>query len=200
MTKQNGEPVQMSEEELKTFIESNPQLKSLVERAEALGKENEQLTGRVTAAEEAVKQATETTKTLIADARRKKFTDLVMGRSDDAPHRWFGELDTHVKQMEALAETFGEDSDLFKNYVTMNQTHAKQLASSKLFQEAGRTGGDEPASAEERIEVMAKKVAAEKNISYPVAYSEVMASEEGQKLYAEATRDQNRRIKRGDDE
>lgn len=88
------------------------------------------------AAAEAARVAAESRVAVLeAKDRHNRFADIVKGGT--AGHRWYGELDTHISMLETLATTFGEDSDQFKNYVSMNEASAKQLHESNLFSETG---------------------------------------------------------------
>jgi signal peptide peptidase SppA len=90
----------------------------------------------------ALQKLTDQNKAMAADARRKRFTDEVLGRSDASGVRWFGEPEKHVAMLEHLADSAGEDSALFTGYVTQQRALAEQMRSSKLFGELGSGHGD----------------------------------------------------------
>ncbi|MDE2100076.1 MAG: S49 family peptidase [Patescibacteria group bacterium] len=74
------------------------------------------------------KQQAEQIATLQAAERRKRFTDLVMGRSAEKDGlRWYGEVAQNVSMLETMASAFGEDSEQFRQYVGMQEATAKQL-------------------------------------------------------------------------
>jgi hypothetical protein len=82
---------------------------------------------------------------LETDARRTRFTNIVLGRAEGADGaRWFGEVDAHVAHLVKLADAFGDESDEVTHYIALNTAHAEQLLSSDLLRETGTGRG--PAS------------------------------------------------------
>lgn len=124
-------------------------------------------------------------KAMETDARRKRFTDEVMGKSDASAIRWFGETAKHVSLLEHLADTAGEDSPIFTGYVTQQRALAEQMRSSKLFEEIGASGGESSAAtAWDRVEAEAKRLTeADSTLSLPAAVDRVLAT--NKKLAAE---------------
>ena len=126
------------------------------QQAKTLAEQNTALIGRVEKMEK--------------DARRKRFSELADG---DTP--WYGAVDTHLNLLETMADTFGEDSEQFKTYVSQQQAQAKALADSALFQEQGsnrRNTSDDPVA---RVNQMAEAKAKAGNISLADAQAAVFA-------------------------
>lgn len=127
-----------------------------------------------TANEAALKQATEKLAAMEHTSRRKRFTDEVLGKSEDSNLRWFGEPQKHVTLLEKLADTFGESSDEVTQYIEQNRTTAEAIRSSNLFREIGSDATATGNSAEAELDALAKQHAEKHNVSYVQAYPIVM--------------------------
>lgn len=129
------------------------------------------------ASETQSKQLAETVKRMANDQRRQRFTDEVTGRSESNNVRYHGDPAGHVMLMEHLADTAdgGEDSEVFKNYVTNNRALGAQLKTTLMREVGSSAGGDTGASAQERITKMASARASEKGIGIAEAQRQVMA-------------------------
>ncbi|MGA9772352.1 MAG: phage protease [Blastocatellia bacterium] len=129
--------------------------------------------------------AAETTnKKLTEDAQRKRFTDIVKGRSDENTVRWAGEdANTHVDFLMSLSNAFGEDSKEVKGYIARENASAKRLMDSGLFKEHGSENGGNASDATTQLSELAATRAKEKSISLTEAMSQVAA--ENPQLYAE---------------
>jgi len=79
---------------------------------------------------------------LQAARRRERFLSVI------EQGRWVGDRERSLALMEVLADTKGEDSEEFKGYVAEQSAHAEQIWKSKLFEEAGTTGGQAPTAGE----------------------------------------------------
>ena len=88
---------------------------------------------------EAVK-ATERSAALELVNRTQRFNEIVNGSVENDEPRWFGEVDSHIKHLEAMTQAFGEDSDEVKFYIETQKATANALRTSSLFTERGRTG------------------------------------------------------------
>lgn len=97
---------------------------------------------------------------------------------------FIGETAKHVSVMTALVNAHGRESDEFKSYVELQKAAASQLAESKIFDEAGKTGataaGDET-SALSQLNAKAAEIAKERKVTKQKAF--VAACEENPKLY-----------------
>ena len=140
----NQDPKTMSETDLRAFVEAQAaENKRLTEEAKAASEESKKLGERLALVEK--------------ESRTKRFTDEVLGRSEENGIRWYGEQNKHVKMLEDLTEKFGESSDQVKAYVELNRSHAKQLSESGLFAVAGVSGaGDGSGSAYGKLQAIAK--------------------------------------------
>ena len=132
--------------------------------------------------EEATKIQTEQSEKiskLETDARTKRFTDEVMGRSSESDIRWHGEVEKHVKTLAGLATAFGEDAEEFKDYVTQQREYATKVQSSGMFTEAGsEAGGGSIGTAYAEIQAKAKKLVEEgKSPTIEQAFAEVAERE-----------------------
>lgn len=86
-------------------------------------------------------------------ARREKFTQMVRGKDgadDGAP--WAGEVDYNVDMLIHLADTSGEESDLFNKHLAAKRAEAQELKKSATFKELGDPAGSVAGSATEQIE------------------------------------------------
>ena len=113
-------------------------------------------------------------------ARRKRFTDEVMGKSDANGNRWFGDVEQQVALLEHLADTAGEDSALFADFVARQRALAEQVRSSALFAEigAGSADGSGSATAWDRVEAAARKLMdADGGLSKPAAIDRVLMTD-----------------------
>jgi hypothetical protein len=126
---------------------------------------------------------------LTDERRRERFTELVRNRDAGAP--WVGGVDKHVPVLEKFAETFGEDSDAFTDYVELQRQTAEQVKASQAFSEIGSsasasTDGSGPMS---RLNAMAaERQKAAPTLTREQAFSEVVSTPEGARLYAETIR------------
>lgn len=146
--------------------------------------ENASLRTAIESAQAAAKEAREGFIAIRTEARRKRFTDEVMGRSEENGLRWFGEVGKHVETLETLADKLGEDSDAFKQYVEVNRTSAKQVREMGAFSERGAQGAgpDDPVA---KVTAMARERAAKDEISEADAMAKVFS--ENPSLYREYT-------------
>lgn len=126
------------ESENKEFSEMRKEFKG---REEELIAENKKLGERVQLIEH--------------EKRTIKFMEVITG-SNGAP-AWQGTHDKHLKLLESLADSHGEDSEQFKSYVEIQTAHAKQIADSGLFSENG-TNGSGPVTSDEDTAAGIKKL------------------------------------------
>lgn len=114
---------------------------------------------------------------LEADARTKRFSEIVTG--------WTGDKTTNIARLEKVAERFGEDSDDFKEEVRERRSFAEQVKmtskTGSIFADIGSSQGAETDSSAGRLHAMATERAEKKGITYAKAYSEVL--EEKPELY-----------------
>ena len=145
------------------FAELQTQFEALKQENAALKSAGEQTeAGRVALAERlaAVEKERQT----------ERFTSLIKNDGQ----RWFGENQAHLGILGTLAQTFGEDSKEFGDYVAQQKAVATALRQSAAFNELGGDGQGQPATGEAKLEQMARERAAAKNISIPQAYTEVL--------------------------
>jgi signal peptide peptidase SppA len=103
-------------------------------------------------------------------ARAIRFTEMAKG--------WAGVPAQHVAVLEHLAQAEGgEESELFKGYVTQQKAITEQMDTAKLF---GEIGSSQPVegSASADIDAQAKKMSAESagKLTYQQAYDQIYAS------------------------
>jgi hypothetical protein len=179
------EQTQMTEQATITMAEVEERINAV--RVEITQEFSEQLTAAtaLAATETAAREAAEARlATLEHERRLAKFTDLVLDY--EGGDRWFGDAEQHVQMLETLATSFGEDSAVFTNYVSQQQALAQQLKASDLFREIGSSQAPERGGAEAQIEAMTKKLRSDRpQLSYAQAYTEVLETDEGRKLYAQ---------------
>jgi hypothetical protein len=120
------------------------------------------------------------------ERRHDRLVNLVQGGE------WIGDRDRHVGLLEKLADTFGEDSEEVKGYAEQQAAIAEQLKKSSLFAEIGSSRKElGSGSPENKLDAMAKdrqKENADRHLTYEQAYAEVMATEEGKRLYSDSIR------------
>lgn len=135
------------------------------------------------AAEADAKTFAERLGTLEAERRRDGFIAEVTGKSAANGHRWFGEVDKHV----AILESLGDEHRQL--YIEQQRAIAQQV---KAFagRELGSDAGNPDGSAEAAIKAKATALAAQKGITYAVAFTEVMDTdtELARRYYAERPR------------
>lgn len=151
-----------------------------------------ELQTRVTAAEalaaseKAAREALALKLTEITSAeRRRRFSDLVAGKGgENDGGAWVGDATKHVAFLEKLADQVGEADEMFTSFVEQQNAAAAQLREAGLFREHGSAAGPTPSDPEQKLETLTKaKMAADPKLTHAQAYSEVLNSPEGAKLY-----------------
>lgn len=142
--------VQLTEAEVQRFRELQARD---AEREKAFA----DLQAKLTAQEEAKAASDERVARLEAEARTKRFTDLVMGRGGDGDGAvWPGAIDANVADLVALAEAVGEDSETFTRHVARMQETARTLAESDAFKPLGSRETSEGATALAEVRSLAE--------------------------------------------
>lgn len=152
-------------------------MKSLKEQNDQLASQNKLMVERVEAME-------------VAD-RHKRFTDEVMGRSDENNVRWFtpGDdgLQKAVSMTESVAKAFGENSEQFKSYIEMQRSAARAITAAALLSPEGSPAGATSTGKGKALAEIDAKVeairAATPTKTYPVAMSEVVQDPANADLY-----------------
>lgn len=150
--------------------------------------ENAELKAFREQAEQNQKQLTEQVEKLTTDAQHKRFTDEVLGRSNENGNRWHGETEKHIKVLTGLAKAFGEDSEEFKDFVTQQRELSIKLNDSPLFKEQGSNTTGNTGSAISQLNEKAKAlVEAGKAETFAQAFAEVVESNKdlAQRYYEE---------------
>jgi hypothetical protein len=164
--------VEMSEQMLRRFDEMEASLRTMTEQRDTL--------------QATVDRQQGTLDSMAQESRRRRFTDLVMGRGEGGDGlTWFGDIQVHVGQLEFLASAAGEESEQFRSYVETNRASAAQLRDNRLFSTIG-SGGDNysPSTAWGKIEAKAKALMTSSNgLSFDQAVEQ--AQSENPQLYAE---------------
>ena len=94
-----------------------------------------EFTGREETLSKQLKEANDRILVIEKEKRTIKFLEIITGNNGSPA--WVGTHDKHLKLMESLADSQGEDSEEYKSYVEMQTSHAKQIAESNLFGENG---------------------------------------------------------------
>ena len=183
----------VTNEELEALVnELKTQVTALTEANTAAKTASEQ-------ADEQRNKAEERVKTLEAESRSRRFTDIVLGRTGTSEGvRWYGEADKHVNMMEQLATAFGEDSDPFKSYIDMQVGNAKRMKESGIFTEVGVEEGAASTSGDQIKDAVKAKRAENVKMTEAEAYTEVIT--EHPEWYAEDRKTQDKRIAHSTDE
>ncbi len=138
-------------------------------------------------AEADAKAAAERVIALELDARKKRFTDVVLGNVEGG-RRWFGEAEKHVAHLMKLAAAFGEDSEEVKHYREAMETQAAQIAESELLKTKGSSAPAATSSAWTKIQARAKALReADPKLSEAQAIDR--AARENPSLYTEHLRE-----------
>lgn len=122
-------------------------------------------------------------------ARAKRFSEMATSGA------WIGPVESHVKFLEALADSFGEDSEQFQFYVSQQNEHANQLREARLFSEIGTAGGQTPLAAEAKIQAKAQELL-DSGRAKSLSDALEQALRLSPALYAEADREHKERIRR----
>lgn len=106
-------------------------------------------------------------KRLTAEARDKRLDALVAG--------FQGEGETHLLVLKHLAETAGEESEVFAGYVAQQKALAEQVRTGKLYAQFGADGFPEgdvntPGGADAKLTARAKAIAKEEGVTFEKAY------------------------------
>lgn len=166
--------------------ETTPAPAATAETPPASAQMSEDIVRRFAEIEAERKSLSEQVATMRTEARTRRFTEEVRGKSDANGRAWFGEPDKHVAFLNDLAEKFGEDSEQVTHYITTNRAHAEQLSKSELFKEIG--SGAQPGATTALGELnkrAAALVQAKPELTKEMAFTEVIQSAEGRKLYAQ---------------
>jgi ClpP class serine protease len=94
---------------------------------------------------------------------------------------FIGEQAGHLSMLEHLAESAGEESAIFKSYVTQQTAVAEQTKTSNLFKTAGREGEASNDSALGKLTGLATEIAKSKGLSFAKAFDQ--ACSENKELY-----------------
>lgn len=117
--------------------------------------------------------------TELADIKKRQrvqaFTAEVRGKSDENDRAWPGEAEKHVSMLVSLAETFGEESDQFRQYVTVNRSAAEQVKTLSEPIGSGREGS--AATALDKLNAKAIELAEKSGITREQAFVQVMDSD-----------------------
>lgn len=127
VTATGGNEVTQSFAETEEYKAMSEEITSLKAKLDEANKASEE----ATKATEALKAAETRIENLEKSARRARFAEIVKSP------RWYGEVDSNVETLEALADAFGEDSERFKSFVEREKARAAAMQSSELFQEKG---------------------------------------------------------------
>lgn len=138
------------------------------------------------AAEKAAREAaTVELSTMKASEQQRRFSDIVTAKGglNDGGAQWFGEVDKNVAILTKLAAAFGEDSQEFKDYVEQQNGAASQIAAA-VFAEKGVAGTSASSGPMSTLEQMtAARMAANGKLTHAQAFSEVLETAEGAKIY-----------------
>ena len=103
---------------------SQAQSKVLVEQVEAAKTETKKVQEELTA--------------MRRQTRARRFSEVISGDGEKSL-AWEGEPVKHLGTLEKLADTFGDESGEVRDYIELNQRHARQLKESQLFVEIGHS-------------------------------------------------------------
>jgi hypothetical protein len=117
--------------------------------------------------------------------RARRFHEVVSGKGSADGAAWAGDPAKQLAILTKLAEAFGEDSDEVKSYIEQQTAIAVQLQTT-VFKEYGTgrpaSNGESPA---DKLDALAKAHADKTGKDFAVAYSEVIATDEGVRLYSQ---------------
>lgn len=111
------------------------------------------------------------------EKREKAFTDEVKGRSEKNDLPWVAGPTGHdgkIKAMLQLAEKFGEDSQILRDYIADNRAFAAQQKTQKLFDEMGTSRGSEGTTAYDRVASMATERARTSGRTFEQEFNDVL--------------------------
>lgn len=151
----------------------DPALAELQTQLAAQRAEFEALRAEKESAEKLAAQSAERIQRLEAEALRKRFADEVFGTGGKQP-RWVGDNEAQITHLCALAGAFGEDSAQVNFYVQEQRAHAALVAESAAFKSLGsEREGLADGSALSELNALASKRAAEKKMSFAVAFDQI---------------------------
>jgi hypothetical protein len=106
----------------------------------------------------ALRLASEQIAELNRQGRIRHFSDIVEGRSGGKP--WVGSASTHVNMLEMLysSDSAGEDGQLFKEYLELQNATAEQASKPQAFSDVGSANARKvvTGSAQEKIDLAVK--------------------------------------------
>ena len=129
--------------------------------------------------------------TIKAKDLNRHFVEVVSGKggaTDGAT--WVGDAEKHVVFLEKLAEQFGEDSEVLKDYIEQQASIATTMAESDTFKTmgSGRVGAgiSDPDAKLEQMAHAAVAADTTGKTQYAEAYDRILRTPEGIRLYAES--------------
>ena len=125
------------------------------------------------------------------DELRKENADLRKDREQEALEKRAGDelefLPGDIKTRAAMLKAIDGIADESQRKAAHNTLKAQNEAMAEAFKTVGHSGGQsEPGSPDEELDKLAKAHAKEKNLSEAVAYTEILKTEQGKKLYADS--------------
>lgn len=139
-------------------------------------------------AQATAKALSEKVATMERDARRKRFTDEVMGRGESSGTRWFGEPEKHVSVLEALADANGEDSEVVRQYIETQRAAGEAIAKGGLFSELGSNGSGKSGGGQAKVDGLVKALR-ERDPKLTPEQAELQVYSEHPELYDEYERE-----------
>lgn len=175
--------VELSEEAQRLLTEATA-------RAEAAEKA---LAERDTQAQAREHELTERLVRIEREGMVRRLTERVRGGGDPA-QRLIGNEEQIVTFVTKLAETYGEDSEEVKFYLSEKAAESERLRTSGLFTEVGSSGGGAPATALGEFDQMVEKVLSEGRAK-DRAEALMLAAREQPALYAKYDQEQKARAR-----
>jgi len=128
------------------------------------------------------KQNDELAKAAKDSAAKAKDAELRKRASEELSHLP-GDEETHVSLLKAV-DAIADEGQRTK---ALEALKAKDLAMKGAFEQKGHRASAESGSAEEKLDGLAKAYAEKNSVSFEKAYAEVVKTEDGRKLYKEAS-------------
>lgn len=124
---------------------------------------------------DALDKATKRLAEMEDEQRREQYRQMAQ--------EWPGDVEEHIKILEALAESNGEDSEPFQSYLKMNRAMSEQIRTSVLFSELGSSRQGSGSAIERVDQLIAKKMSDNPKLAYAEASAAVFR--ENPRLYGE---------------
>lgn len=149
----------------KRFAELEKQFGELKEKLAASEAKAAEAEAKSKTFAESLDKATKRLAEMEDERRREEYRQMCQ--------EWPGDVEEHIKILEAIADAVGEDSEPFQSYLKMNRAMSEQIRTSSLFSELGSSRQASGSAVERVDQLIAKKMSDNPKLTYADASAAV---------------------------